>query len=154
MKTEPQAFDPDSLARRLVADNAYLTLATAGADGVPWASPVWFAARELEVFVWASSPLARHSRNIAENPQVSFVIFDSSKPPGAARALYVSARAELVGEPAFDEALAMYSARSVEQGLAEWDSARLRAPAKHRLYRAVAFEAFVLDGNDERVKLF
>ena len=87
MTPDTAAIDPDRLARTLVEENSYLTLATVGADGVPWASPVWFAARELDVFVWASKPGARHSRNIAENRRVSLVIFDSSKAPGEGSAL-------------------------------------------------------------------
>jgi hypothetical protein len=146
-------LDPASLARALVAENSYLTLATAGADGIPWATPVWFAARDLDLFVWASKPGALHSRNIGENPRVSLVIFDSSKAPGEGSALYVSADAELVDDATFDEGLAVYNARSVERGLAEWDASKLREPARHRLYRAVAIEAFVLDDHDERIEV-
>lgn len=145
--------DPGRLARTLVAENAYLTLATADADGVPWATPVWFAARGLDEYVWASKPGARHSRNIAEWPRVSLVVFDSSRPPGAGSALYVAADASLVDERTFSDALAVYDARSVESGLGSWDPAALRAPARHRLYRAVAVELFVLDDHDERVRV-
>ena len=153
MPPETAALDPDRLARSLLAENAYLTLATVGADGVPWASPVWFAARAPDAFVWASKPGARHSRNIAENPRVSLVIFDSSKAPGDGSALYVSAEAELVDDVAFAEALAVYNAGSAERGLGAWDPAKLRAPAQHRLYRAVTLEAFVLDDHDERIRV-
>jgi hypothetical protein len=114
---------------------------------------VWFAARDIDVFVWASKPGARHSRNIEENSRVSLVIFDSSRPPGEGSAFYVAAAAELVRESAFADALALYNARSLDQGLGEWDPARLRDPARHRLYRAVALESFVLDDHDERVKV-
>lgn len=141
------------IARDLLAHNSYMTLATADADGVPWASPVWFAARELDLFVWASKPGARHSRNIAENPRVSLVIFDSSRPPGGGSALYVAADAELVDDRSFEDALAIYNARSRERGLSEWGLAELTAPARHRLYRATAREAFVLDDHDERIQI-
>jgi pyridoxine/pyridoxamine 5'-phosphate oxidase len=153
MTPDTAALDPRRLARALVSQNSYLTLATADADGVPWASPVWFAARELDVFVWASKPGARHSRNIARNPRVSLVIFDSSRAPGDGSALYVSADAEPVDDIAFEDALAVYNARSLDRGLSEWDPSQLREPAKHRLYRAVALEAFVLDDHDERVRV-
>jgi len=153
MTPDAATSDPARLADDLVAENAYLTLATAGADGVPWASPVWFAARELDVFVWASKPGARHSRNIAENPRVSLAIFDSSKAPGEGSAVYVSADAELVDEPGFADALAIYNERSLVRGLSAWDPAKLRTPAKHRLYRALTREAFVLDTHDERIRV-
>jgi hypothetical protein len=146
-------FEPQRIARAIAAENAYLTLATADADGVPWASPVWFAVRELSFFVWASKPGARHSRNIAQNPRVSLVIFDSSKAPGEGSALYLSAEAGLVEEDAFEDALAVYNAKSIERGLDVWGRRELCAPARHRLYRAVALEAFVLDDHDERVRV-
>lgn len=146
--------DPLRLAHALVADNAYLTLATADVDGAPWASPVWFAARDLDLFIWASKPVARHSRNIAANPRVSLVVFDSRRAPGEGSALYVEAIAEPVGEEDFEEARALYNARARERGLSEWEPARLREPARHRLYRAVAIEAFVLDDHDERISVF
>lgn len=152
MTPDTAALDPDRLARSIVAENAYLTLATVGADGVPWASPVWFAARGLDEFVWASKPGARHSRNLAENPRVSLVIFDSSKTPGEGSALYVSAVAELVDDPTFAEAIAVYNTGSIDRGLDAWDPEKLREPAKHRLYRAVTLEAFVLDDHDERIR--
>jgi nitroimidazol reductase NimA-like FMN-containing flavoprotein (pyridoxamine 5'-phosphate oxidase superfamily) len=151
MKPDSARLDPAGLARALVAENSYLTIATAGADGIPWATPVWFAARDVDLFVWASKPGARHSRNIGENRRVSLVIFDSSKAPGEGSALYVSADAELADDATFDEALAVYNARSVERGLPEWDPSKLREPARHRLYRAVTVEAFVLDDHDERI---
>lgn len=153
MKPDSAHSEPARLGQALVAENSYLTLATAGPDGIPWASPVWFAARDLDLFVWASKPGARHSRNIAENPRVSLVVFDSSKPPGEGSALYVSADAELVDPAAFDEVLAVYNARSVERGLEEWGPSKLLEPARHRLYRAVTVEAFVLDDHDERIKV-
>jgi nitroimidazol reductase NimA-like FMN-containing flavoprotein (pyridoxamine 5'-phosphate oxidase superfamily) len=153
MTPDPAHLDPAGLARALVAENSYLTLATAGPAGTPWATPVWFAARDLDLFVWASKPGARHSLNIAENPQVSLVVFDSSKAPGEGSALYVAADAELAADATFDDALAVYNARSVERGLPEWDASKLTEPARHRLYRAVTVEAFVLDDHDERIKV-
>lgn len=153
MTPDTAARDPRRLARTLAAENSYLTLATAGADGTPWASPVWFAARELDMFVWASKPGAQHSRNIAEHQRVSIVIFDSSRAPGDGSALYVSADAELVDDATFEDALAVYNARSHERGLSEWERAKLHEPAKHRLYRAITLEAFVLDDHDERIRV-
>ena len=69
----------------------YMTLATADADGTPWACPVWFARPDERTFLWASDPDARHSRNIAANPRIALVIFDSTVDPGDAAALYVAA---------------------------------------------------------------
>jgi nitroimidazol reductase NimA-like FMN-containing flavoprotein (pyridoxamine 5'-phosphate oxidase superfamily) len=65
-------------SQRIVADNRYLTLATADGEGRPWATPVWFAADGLTTFCWVSRPGARHSVNITLRPRVAFVVFDST----------------------------------------------------------------------------
>lgn len=149
-------------ARRVVAANAYMTLATADADGRPWATPVWFATRDggdvVGDFVWVSRPGARHSRNIAVRPHVALVVFDSSVPVGGASALYVEAVAEEVGAEGVGDAdragpLAAFNERAREQGLDLWDEARLTAGAPFRLYRARAVRSSVLDERDGRIPL-
>jgi hypothetical protein len=151
MTPDDARSDPLRLAHALLAENSYLTLATADSNGHPWASPVWFAAHELDLIVWASKPGARHSLHLAENPRFSAVVFNSSEAPGDGSALYLSGNAALADTSTFPDALVIYNARSRERGLDEWDAAKLREPARHRLYLAVATEAFVLDDRDERV---
>ena len=73
-----------------------MTLGTADADGVPWASPVWYAAASYREFFWVSKPGARHSQNIAVRPEVGIVIFDSTVPISTGKAVYMAARAEEV----------------------------------------------------------
>ncbi|MGH3293205.1 MAG: pyridoxamine 5'-phosphate oxidase family protein [Trebonia sp.] len=142
-----------AIAQDLIDRNRYLTLATADEAGQPWASPVWYAHTGYKEFFWASSPDARHSRNIAVRPQVSIVIFDSSLPPGATQAVYLSGAAEVVTGPGLQRHLQAYSRRSQEQGLPEWAPGDVQAPARHRLYRVVAATLFVLKpgGVDTRI---
>jgi uncharacterized protein YhbP (UPF0306 family) len=78
---------------RLLAVNIYMVLATADADGVPWATPVYFAAGDERHLYWVSSPETRHSRNIAMRPEVAITIFDSGVPVGAGEAVYAEATA-------------------------------------------------------------
>jgi nitroimidazol reductase NimA-like FMN-containing flavoprotein (pyridoxamine 5'-phosphate oxidase superfamily) len=58
------------VVRAIVDANRYMTLATADEDGRPWASPVWFATIDRRELFWVSRPDARHSRNIAERPEL------------------------------------------------------------------------------------
>ena len=132
-------------ARAIIDDGRYMTLGTADADGLPWVSPVWYAPVEHREFLWVSRPDARHSRNIAVRPQIAIVIFDSHH-PGTGRSVYISAEAEEVG----GEGIEVFSRRSQEQGLPAWTRADVVEPARHRLYRAVASEHFVLDAGDHR----
>ena len=138
-------------ARQIVADNTYLTLATADAEGRPWATPVWFAADGLDSFCWVSRPGARHSVNIAARPQVGFVVYDSTVSSSDAAAVYVEAEAAEVEVDQRAAVLAVYNRRTAAQGLAEWTDEKVTAPAQFRLYRAVATQVYVLDEHDGRV---
>ena len=60
----------ETMARAIVDGNSYMTLGTADADGLPWASPVWCARTSYREFFWLSKPGARHSQNIAVRPEV------------------------------------------------------------------------------------
>jgi len=127
-----------------------MTLATADGDGTPWASPVWFAHEGYSEFIWASKPEARHSVNVAARPQIGIVIFDSTVPEGEARAVYVEASAERLDEDQVDRAIAVFSRRSVAQGVEPWTPDDVAPPRPHRLYRATASAHFLLDGDDTR----
>jgi nitroimidazol reductase NimA-like FMN-containing flavoprotein (pyridoxamine 5'-phosphate oxidase superfamily) len=138
-------------ARAIVDANRYLTLATADEAGVPWATPVWYAAVDGREFLWASRPEARHSRNVAARAQVAIVIYDSTVPVGGAQAVYVAAEAHELTGAEVDRGIAAYSAEGEAQGLEPWTREHVQPPAPLRLYRAVAHECFVLGSGDERI---
>lgn len=139
------------VARAIVDAASYMTLATADADGTPWASPVWFATVDYRDFYWVSRPDARHSSNIAARPEIGIVIFDSHVTPGRGNAVYMQGRGtELRGVEA-ERGLEIFSARSVAAGLPAWTPEQIGPSARHRLYRASVTEHFVLDERDERV---
>jgi pyridoxine/pyridoxamine 5'-phosphate oxidase len=146
------ASDFAAAAREIVESNLYVTLATADAEGRPWASPVWFAHEGYRDFLWVSRPEARHSRNLAARPELALVIFDSTAAEGDVAAVYVEGRGgELEGQE-LEHAIATYSRRSEATGLAAWSAADVTAPARHRLYRATAQAHSLLGSNDERVE--
>jgi len=140
--------DLGALARSVIDSNRYMTLGTADESGQPWVSPVWYAPAEYREFFWVSSPDAKHSRNLARRPQLAIVIFDSHR-AGGWNALYMSAVAEELVD--VDEGIDVFSRRSEAQGMRPWTRDEVRAPARHRLYRATASEHFVLDPHDQRL---
>lgn len=141
---------PDRAAQEVIADNRFMVLASADAEGRPWASPVWFAPGPGGEFLWISRPDARHSRNVAERPELTIVIFDSSVRPDDRQALYVEARAEeLVGEER-DAAVARYSAHSVADDLPPLPVAKVSGDGPFRMYRAIASRAYVLEEERDR----
>jgi pyridoxine/pyridoxamine 5'-phosphate oxidase len=135
----------------LVGTSGYMTLATADSAGDPWASPVWFASVDGREFLWVSSPDARHSQNIAARPEVAIAIFDSRQPPGTGAGAYIAATATQVADADVADAVATYSRLSLEGGAWAWTRADVRAPARLRLFRAVARERWILSSDDERL---
>jgi Pyridoxamine 5'-phosphate oxidase len=136
-------------ADEILAANRYMTIATTDAAGVPWVSPVWFAFAGRELF-WVSYPHRRHSRNIAERPQVAIVVFDSTVVPGHASAVYMEATAELLEGAEREPGIDVFSQRSVEQGIGPYTLADVEKPEGLRLYRARVTERWILDERDNR----
>jgi pyridoxine/pyridoxamine 5'-phosphate oxidase len=138
------------MLRAIVDANAYMTLATADAEGHPRVTTVWFAPVGYREFLWVSDPEATHSRNIAVRPEVSIVVFDSRQPIGRGEGVYLDARAEFVADVELDAALAAFSKRTLAQGGRVWTRADVEAPARRRLYRAVVSQHYVNDERDRR----
>jgi hypothetical protein len=141
--------DLDAHARALIDANLYVTLGTADAEGTPWVSPVYFATADYADFYWVSARDATHSRNIAQRPQVSMVIFDSQVPTYHGRAAYLSATATELDGRDLDRGIEIYPGPATRDatGVTLDD---VTPPSTYRLYRATATEAFVLCPREPR----
>jgi nitroimidazol reductase NimA-like FMN-containing flavoprotein (pyridoxamine 5'-phosphate oxidase superfamily) len=136
----------DQIARTILDTGPYVVLATADADGVPWASPVWFAQEDYSELYWISYPGARHSQNIAVRPRIAMVVFDSTVAPGTGQAVYMTATAEQVTEPAaLEHGMGIFSRVSVRQGEDEFGLDQVTGEARLRLYRASVHDHSILD---------
>ena len=133
--------DLAAVARTIIDANQYMTLATADAEGQPWASPVVFATADYAEFYWMSPPETTHSRNLAQRPQISIVIFDSRAPEGTGQAVYLSATAERVPDDDLDQALAVYPGRGLGP---HYTREQLPGLVPYRLYRATVYEHSIL----------
>lgn len=141
--------DLAGLARAIVDANLYMTLGTAGTDGRPWTTPVYFASTDYTRFYWVSSTDTVHSRNIGVRAQVSIVIFDSQVRPYAGRAVYIAAEAaELTGDE-LEDGLAVYPGPP-ERGATAVSIEDVTPPAPYRLYCATASELSVLCPREPR----
>ena len=142
-------------ARQIVDANQYMVLGTADASGRPWASPVWFAHQDYREFVWVSSPEVRHSRNIAERPQVGIVIFDSRVPIGTGQGVYLSCQAAVASGADLERLLDVFNRRLSAGGGTALARSEVEGPSgEFLLYRAVAGEVSMLakDGQaDHRI---
>jgi uncharacterized protein YhbP (UPF0306 family) len=140
-------------ARSIIDASLYMVLATADRSGRPWATPVYYAPRGYREFLWVSDPAARHSLNIDERAEVGIVIFDSSVPISTGQGVYVSANAEELTGPEREDALAVFSQRTLAHGGSEFGLADIEAPVERRLYHALTVEQFVLDEHDDRIPI-
>ena len=143
----------EARAREIIDENLYLVLGTADGAGRPWVSPVYYAPAGYGEFFWVSSPEADHSRNLAARGEISIVIFDSRVPIGTGQGVYMRAAAEEASGSDSQRGIDVFSRRSVEHGGSEWTLEDVRAPARHRLYRALASEHYVLGPRDQRVRV-
>jgi nitroimidazol reductase NimA-like FMN-containing flavoprotein (pyridoxamine 5'-phosphate oxidase superfamily) len=137
---------PDDLAahaRAIIDTNLYLILGTAGPDGHPWTSPVYFAPTGLREFYWVSATDARHSRHLAERSRVSMVIFDSTVAPYHGRAVYAVGEARELSGADVDRALEVYP-RPGGPAITPVAREDVTAPAPYRLYRATVTDMWVL----------
>ena len=145
---------PAEAARGLLETNRYVVLATVDAGGAPWATPVWFAHDGLDVLLWVSPPDSRHSRALAADPRLAVTVFDSAVEPGHGTAFYGRGRAALCPDADLADRVAVYSERSVAQGIGPWDVARVSGDSRLRLYVAHLDEVSVLldtDGPEQRL---
>jgi nitroimidazol reductase NimA-like FMN-containing flavoprotein (pyridoxamine 5'-phosphate oxidase superfamily) len=146
-------MDTEADARAIIAANAYMTLATADADGHPWVTPVWFAPEDDRRFYWVSDPGARHSRNLAARPELSIVVFDSHAPISTGQGVYVAAVADRPAGAELEHGMAVFSERALAQGGRAWTPDDVRAGARVQLYRATARERWIGNREDRRTAL-
>ena len=140
--------DLAEIARSIVDTNRFMALGTADRSGTPWVSPVWYASLSYREYVWVSRPGTRHSRNLAERPQVAIAIYDSHR-PGSWTAVYMDAVAQELAD--VEDALEAFNQRSEAQGLRAWSRAEVVSSGEFRLYCATASAQFVLDDHDARL---
>ena len=135
--------DLGAIARAVVDTNLYMVLGTVDEDGRPWVSPVYYATADYTRFYWISSPEVRHSRNLAQRPHVSVVIFDSRVPAYTGQAVYMSGVAEELTGDDLERGLEVYPGPA-ERGARAMTREEVRPPAAYRLYRATASQHSIL----------
>jgi nitroimidazol reductase NimA-like FMN-containing flavoprotein (pyridoxamine 5'-phosphate oxidase superfamily) len=131
------------ILRTIVDGNSFMTMATADADGVPWATPGWFATEDYRSLYWVSSPDTKHSQNLAVRPEISVVVYDSTQRPGNVMAAYMTGTAALALDVA--EGIGVFSRVSVREGIGAWGIERVTGDARLRLYRAAIDAHYILD---------
>jgi hypothetical protein len=97
----PNALDE---ASEILAKHRFCILATSGSDGRPWVTPLFYNHDAAFVFFWESARDARHTRVIAENPNVAIVVSDMA----GVRGVYFESVAAEVPPALMDHALEVF----------------------------------------------
>jgi len=79
----------NKLAKKVLENNQYLSLATTDSTGHPWISPVCYTIGKDGVLYFASPVNSRHGRNIAKQSTAAWSIFDSRQKWGKGVGLQV-----------------------------------------------------------------
>jgi uncharacterized protein YhbP (UPF0306 family) len=96
-------------ARRIMQSNNYMVIATVNNNGNPWAATVLYVYDKDYSFYFLSSVDSRHAKNITEDPNVSFVIFDSDQAVGESEGIQAEGLASLVGKKSLEKVIKLYS---------------------------------------------
>jgi general stress protein 26 len=87
------ANDFEERAKNIISRICYVTLATVTGQGLPWNSPV-FAAYDTEYnFYFGTHKGSQKAKNIASNPNLFLVIYDSTAAAGTGEGVYIQAKA-------------------------------------------------------------
>jgi hypothetical protein len=97
--------DLDQMACDVLDSVRYVVLGTIDEDGRARTSPVYFTPDRYEDLYWVSDRTTHHSHNLARDPRVSGVVFDSMRPPAQTQAVYVTGTAREIPEDELDQHL-------------------------------------------------
>jgi nitroimidazol reductase NimA-like FMN-containing flavoprotein (pyridoxamine 5'-phosphate oxidase superfamily) len=133
------------LARKIIHDNIYMTIATATVQGEPWIFPVFFAYDDRYHLYWVSNKDSRHSSLIRSNPYVAIVIFDSRAPEGDGDGVYFEAVVhELEEEVDIEKAIKTLNNRVTKEEFRIKKIDEVTNEGVWRVYRAIPTKVYKL----------
>jgi uncharacterized protein YhbP (UPF0306 family) len=141
-------------ARYILQNTPYCSLSTCSAEGIPWASPVFYVFDSKVHLYWSSAISSRHSQNLYTNQgRVAISIYGTDGGEGKGQGLYFSGTAGEVNHEKVEAVIKLLNERSGHQNRAAAD---YLPPSPRRLYRfepeelwvtgeRVPFEHFLID---------
>lgn len=127
-----------AIAKNIIQDNQYLSLATSDKKGKPWVSPVYYCCDDKYNFYYASQVNSVHSKNIFRNPTVAYAIFNSTVPEGKGLGLQIAGKAQIVQEKELPQALPYYHSLFVTAEM-------LTKKGPYKLFKIIPQKIFIQD---------
>lgn len=135
-------------ARRIIASNQYMTIATSDENAEPWNTPVYYAFDDKSNFYWYSGKNTKHSQLITKNNKVAIVIFNSNASEEDAGGVYITGKAYEVNKEELAHALEIYFNRAIPDNPEE-KSKVIEAPqdflgeSELRMYKIIPEKIYV-----------
>ncbi len=140
------------LAMSIVESNKYLTLATVGEKGSPWAAPIFYCLdRKTLNFYFISQLDSLHVKHLLKNPKVALAIFDSHASEGQGVGVQISGKARMMKDSELDEAFKYYHTTFIPM---KKESFTGKAP--YRFFKLIPEQIWVTDPEakvDRRVEV-
>lgn len=150
--------DLNKLAKEIVENNQYMTVASGGNDKIPWVSPMAYTYDKDYNFYFISIPSFRHSKNFEVNKNVSFAIFDSHQLFGEGVGLQIEGLVEDLPYKDSIDAIELYFQREWPYGKPSDESVfkELVESKIYHLYKITPAKVWMNDPNqkvDARVEV-
>jgi uncharacterized protein YhbP (UPF0306 family) len=153
--------DLSHLAKEIIENNQYMSLATVDKDNEPWISPVAYAYDDKWNFYFVTIPSSKHGLNFNINNHIVAAIFDSRQNLGEGVGLQIEGIVEDVGIHHIPTALSiMYNRKYPFGSMASTFAKGLKKLLQKKLYHCYRFvpaKIWMNDPNsniDERVQVY
>ncbi|MBW4462143.1 MAG: pyridoxamine 5'-phosphate oxidase family protein [Nodosilinea sp. WJT8-NPBG4] len=129
-----QAPEVIARARQILEGTIYSTLSTSSADGMPWASPLFFTYDSDWNLYWSSAMVAQHSQNLYANQgRAAIAVYSTDREEGKGQGLYLSGTAAEVAAEDVERVIPLLLKRAAKGQ--QRSPADYLAPSPRRLYQ-------------------
>ena len=124
-------------AKKIIAGNIYMVIATSSQESKPWISPVFFVYDSDYNLYLVSNKDALHSNLVRNNSQVAIVIFNSEANEGSGTGVYFEAKAQELGdEKELNKAIGLWNKRVNGEDFKIKDIGKVSGEGIWRVYKA------------------
>ncbi|MEM3838959.1 MAG: pyridoxamine 5'-phosphate oxidase family protein [Candidatus Micrarchaeaceae archaeon] len=144
-------------AKKIIVNSTYMVVGTSTKDGIPWVAPVLFVHDKDYNIYFLSAVDARHSKNLAENPNVSISIFDSNQKIGSFDGIQAEGEASLVEKGEIKKAITLYCKKVFPNS--DMEPTKRYVPedylgaSEFRFFKIKLTEIYLAGSEDRRVKV-
>ena len=154
-------MDYSEIARRIIVENTYLSLASCDQNS-PWIAPLYFVTDREFNFYFVSEKSSLHAKQLKVNPNVAVAIFNSQEIPEKVNGLQIEAKAYEIGLKELPKSIKLIYSKTQSELLKSrfksyLDPRSYLALSKFRIYKIIPERFYILDprvlSTDKRVEV-